>query len=335
MTRPAALLAVDGGGSKIDAALLRRDGSVLGAARIRTVDNDENGGDRHMLQVLEAVAAACRDAGRDPEAHPVAEVGMYCLAGADLPQDDRKIARWLSKRGTTQRDLVRNDTFAVLRAGTERRWGVAVVCGSGTNCAAVAPDGRVTRFPAVGPISGDWGGGADLGNAAAWYAMRAEDGRGPTTELRQAVPAHFGLRRPRQLMEALHFGTIDEHRLAELAPLVFEVARGGDPVARGIAERQADEIVLMAVTAIRRLHMSRLDVHVVCGGGIFRTKDRAFFDRIRGGLRAVAPASEIRILTAPPLIGAALLGLDEIGAGAAAQGRARRALTHRRLSRKT
>ena len=62
MTRRPAVLAVDGGGSKIDAALLRKDGTVLGAARIRTRDFDENGGNGHMQQVVDAVVAACADA---------------------------------------------------------------------------------------------------------------------------------------------------------------------------------------------------------------------------------------------------------------------------------
>ena len=42
MKRPA-LLAVDAGGSKIDAVLLRRDGNLLGAARRRGLDHDGTG----------------------------------------------------------------------------------------------------------------------------------------------------------------------------------------------------------------------------------------------------------------------------------------------------
>ena len=335
MTRRAALLAVDGGGSKIDAVLLRRDGTVLGASRVRVKGSEENGGDEHMLQIVSAVERACTDAGMSPDRLPVADLGVYCLAGADLPQDDRKIGRWLKRRGVAARDMVRNDTFAVLRAGTDRRWGVGVVCGYGTNCSAVAPDGRITRFPAVGEISGDWGGGADIGRMAAWFAVRAEDGRGPATHLRASVPAHFGFKRPRQLLEAIYFDRLEPGRLVELAPLVFKEAAGGDAVARDIVDRQADEIVLMAGTAIRRLRMAKLDVHVVLGGGVFRTLDTAFFERIQEGLGGVAPAAAIKVLTAPPVIGAALLGLDHLEAGPAAHARARQGLTHHRLSQKT
>ena len=247
---------------------------------------------------------------------------MYCLAGADLPADDRRIARWLAARGWTRTDVVRNDTFAVLRAGTDRTWGVAVVCGYGTNCSAVAPDGRTFRFPAVGDISGDWGGGHDIGSKALWYALRAQDGRGERTALERVVPEHFGLRRPRQVMEAMYFGRLPSERVVELPPVVFRAAGDGDAVARSIVDRQADEVVAMAGAAIRKLRMTALDVDVVLGGGIFRNEDAGFHARIEEGLRAVAPDVRIRRLTAPPILGAALLGLDRLGASRAAKGAA-------------
>jgi hypothetical protein len=85
----------------------------------------------------------------------------------------------------------------------------------------------------------------------------------------------------------------------------------------------------MAGTAIRRLRMTKLDVHVVLGGGIFRNGFAPFFGRIEDGLRRVAPAATVMILEAPPVAGAALLGLDRLGASRAARGRLRAALTQR------
>ena len=335
MSRLPAILAVDGGGSKIDAVLLRKDGAVLGAARVATTDFDQNGGDVHMGQVIDAVAAASVDAGLSADRMPVAQLGVYCLAGADFPVDDRRIDRWLRIREVTDERLVRNDTFAVLRAGTDRDWGVGVVCGYGINCSGVAPDGRITRFPAVGPISGDWGGGNDIGEAGLWHAIRSEDGRGPKTELQATIPAALGYRRPFQVLTALHTGKLDVDRIAQLPPVVFETAARGDAIARSIIDRQADEVVALATTAIRRLRMTRLDVDVVLGGGIFRNDDAAFFDRIRDGVAQVAPAATITVLSDPPVIGAAQLGLDRVGATRAAHVRARAALTHERLAAHT
>jgi len=333
--RRAAILAVDAGGSKIDAALLRRDGTVLGATRLAVSNHSGTGTETHLLQVVDAVQATALDAGIDPSKVPVADVGIYCLAGADLPADDRRLSKWLGRRGLTATDVVRNDTFAVLRAGTDRPWGIGVVCGYGTNCAGVAPDGRITRFPAVGIISGDWGGGADLGRSAIWHAIRDEDGRGSKTMLASTVPAFFGMRRPRQVLEALYFGTLDEERIVELAPIVFEAAKTGDQIARDLVDRQADEVAIMATTAMRRLRMTKLDPDVVLGGGIFRNRDAAFFERINASIHTVAARANVHVLTDPPVIGAALLGLDRLNAPRAAHSRARRSLTHERLSAHT
>lgn len=324
--RRAAVLAIDGGGSKVDAALLARDGTTLGAIRIRHADRDS--APPELTGVAAAVEAVRRSAGLATDGEAVAGLGVYCLAGADLPADDRRLLRWLGREGWTAEDVLRNDTFAVLRAGTDRTWGVSVVCGYGTNCSGVAPDGRTFRMPAVGEISGDWGGGSDIGTSALWYAVRSEDGRGGPTALRTLVPSHFGMRRPRQVMEALYFGRIAMDRVAELPPVVFRAAANGDAVARSIVDRQADEVVAMAGAGIRKLRMTRMDVHVVLGGGIFRNRFLPFQRRIEEGIGGFASDARITALDTPPVVGAALLGLDRIGASAAAKARARATLTH-------
>jgi N-acetylglucosamine kinase-like BadF-type ATPase len=331
--RPA-LLALDGGGSKLDAALVSAEGEVLGAARWRAESAGTHGawGDGHSIDVDRAIAAVCGDTGVDPGVLPVADLGVFCLAGADLPADHRRIERTLARRGWSATTVLHNDTFAVLRAGSDRNWGVAVVCGTGMNCAGVRPDGRTFRFPAIGHISGDWGGGWDLGQAALWHAVRAEDGRGESTLLRRLVPEHFGLRRPHQVMSAIHFHRLAEVRLTELPPVVFAAAAQGDGVARSIVERQADEIVTMAATALRRLRLTALDgVDVVLGGGIFLNDSPAFLKRITAGVHEVAGRARVVVVSDPPVLGAVLLGLDRLGATVGAAARARAALTYGRL----
>ena len=71
----------------------------------------------------------------------------------------------------SSRAVVQNDAFALLRAGTDRGWGVAVVCGAGINAVGVGPDGTVVRFPALGAISGGLGRRARRG-------LRGARGRG-------------------------------------------------------------------------------------------------------------------------------------------------------------
>ena len=283
-----------------------------------------------------AVHASIVDAGLDVDGHPVAELGVLCLSGADLPVDDRRISRGIGGSAWTTRHVLRNDTFAVLRAGTDRDWGIGVVCGSGMNCTGVAPDGRIFRFPALGDISGDWGGGYDLGSEALWHAIRSSDGRGARTSLERRVPAHLGFRRPRHVTEALHTGRLDPSDLRDLAPVLFDAAtQDDDAVAGSLVDRQADEIVLMVRAALRRLRLTSLDPDVVLGGGIMRATDPRFHARIAEGIAGVCPRASVKILSAPPLIGAAMLGLDLLAGTRAAHARARASLTHERLTTDT
>ena len=328
-----AILAVDGGNSKADAILIDRAGVILGAARWIGRSNVGTA-DRSIAVLTDAIAAACADAAVPPERRPVAPVGVYCLAGADFPIDEQRVGRGLAQGGWTERTVVRNDTFAVLRAGTGRGWGVAVVCGAGMNCLGVGPDGRMVRFPALGPLSGDLAAGGDwVGLAALGAALRARDGRGARTALERSVPRHFGMARPETVMNAMHRGRLSRDRLVELPPTVFEAAMSGDSVARTILDQVADEVVAMATAAIRRLRLARADVDVVLGGGMFRSGDDAFAARVERGIRRVAPRANVTELTGPPVLGAGLLGLDEIGAPEEATATLRRSIDHATVER--
>lgn len=328
------LLAADVGNSKTDLALVRADGVLLAAVRGPTASHQAVGQDAGG-QALDALVVRAREAaGLDRAARPAADLAVVCAAGADFPDEELRLARLYERRGIAARTIVRNDTHAALRAGTEEGWGVAVVCGAGINCLGLAPGGREARFPALGPISGDWGGGHAVGLEALSAAVRARDGRGPRTALEQLVPARFGLRRPVDVTLAIYRGRLDESRLLDLAPDVFAAAGAGDGVARAILARLADEVVAMATAALRRLRLTRRRPSVVLAGGMFRPDDPPFHDRIADGLARVAPGARIVRLDAPPVLGAALLALDRLDRAdrGTAAANVRAALTHARLA---
>ncbi|MBD3545932.1 MULTISPECIES: N-acetylglucosamine kinase [Streptomyces] len=237
-----------------------------------------------------------------------------CLANADLPVEEAELAAALEARGWGSSVEVRNDTFAILRAGVDDPRGVAVVCGAGINCVGMTPDGRTARFPAIGRISGDWGGGSGLAEEALWFAARAEDGRGEPSELARALPGHFGLDSMYALIEALHRGAIPMVRRHELTPVLFATAAAGDAVASALVERLAEEVVAMASVALNRLGLLEEEAPVLLGGSVLAARHPQLNDRIAALLAARAPKAEVRVVTEPPVLGAALLGLDRTGA---------------------
>ncbi|MFR9674820.1 N-acetylglucosamine kinase [Streptomyces sp. TR06-5] len=324
----AAVLAVDAGNSKTDVALVARDGRVLGSARGGGFRPPTVGVRAAMAELAAVVASAAEAAACPGEGGaPLAEEVVACLANADLPREERDLAEAVRARGWGIRHVVRNDTFALLRAGladaTAERHGVAVVCGAGINCVAQDGAGRTHRFPALGRLSGDWGGGAWLAEEALWHAARAADGRGEHTELAERLPARFGLPSMYALIEALHLGDLSPARRAEAALVLFATAEEGDPVARSVVRRQADEVVALAVVALEALGLTQRATPVVLGGGVLAARRRVLEERLHEQLAERAPSAVPVMCEDPPVLGAALLGLDRTHAPAAACSRLR------------
>lgn len=312
-----AVLAFDGGASKTDVVLVSRDGDVLGRARVGPSNHQLVGLDAAVETLGVAVAAVAADAGLPaPVAGlPLCVLGVYCLAGIDLPVDEEILAPALAATGWTEEVVLRNDTFAVSRAGTSAPWGIGVVCGTGVNCAAMGPDGRTVRFPALAELSGDFApGGAWLGVRALGLALRAGDGRGAPTSLRDRVPAHLGQPDAEAALSGIYTGAIPYNQLFGLARVLLDAAADGDAEARRAADVLADEVAAFVRAAVARLDLQEEPVEVVLGGGIFDTTDAAFHARVADGIHAVAPRAVLVRLEAPPVLGAALIGLDLIGA---------------------
>jgi N-acetylglucosamine kinase-like BadF-type ATPase len=298
-------LAIDGGNSKTDAVLVREDGAVLGTAR-GVGSSPHHLGVEAALDVVGGLIAELAPAEQPAEA-------LLLLAGVDFPYEEEAAETAAVERGWARRTSVRNDTFAVLRAGTDAGWGIAVTCGAGINCVGVARDGREARFPALGAISGDWGGGNDLGTEALFAAARSEDGRGARTLLETRVPAHFDLAAPSDIAQAIHRGQLAERRLLELAPLVFELA-ADDAVAASIVARQVSEIVAMVRVTAERLRLQEEVFDVVLGGGLLQRAEPSLVAAIAQGIHVTAPGAVVRPTAAPAILGSALLVLDGLGA---------------------
>jgi N-acetylglucosamine kinase-like BadF-type ATPase len=327
-----AVLAIDGGNSKTDVALIADDGTVLGSLRGPGASHEDFGLEEAMRRLGELVRTVASKVNGLAGSGLVARHTSACLAGADLTEEEAMLTAAIGRQGWTQTAAVANDTFAVLRAGLtpadgELAWGIGVTCGAGINCVGVGPDGATTRFLAFGALSGDWGGGLGLGQDTIWHAMRAEDGRGEPTELRAAVPAFYQRSSMHDVAVAFHLGHLGEDDLIRLPAVLFATAEAGDPVALSLIERQAGEVTTMGVTAISRLGLDAdrdiKEIPVVLGGGVLEARNPLLTDAITRRLAKLAPTAVARVVDAAPVTGAALLGLDYLGADPSAETRLR------------
>lgn len=316
--RRTAVLALDGGNSKTDVALVATDGALLGSVRGGGINSQEAGAEPTVRALTDLVRQV--STGDVEILHTVA-----CLANADLPEEEEELAGAVRAAGWSHTSTVVNDTFAILRSGLrdEPHWGVAVVCGAGINAVGVAPDGGVTRFLALGQLTGDWGGGYGLGREVMWHAIRGEDGRGPRTVLTDRVRDFFTADKVEDVAIGIHKGKIPDGDVNGLAPVLFQTAAGGDEVARSIVDHLADEVSVLAITAMRRLDLIELATPVILGGGVITARDPLLLDGIASRLARAAPRARMRVIDVPPVVGAALLALDHVAAPPEAERRLR------------
>ncbi|MDT5029463.1 MAG: hypothetical protein QOE61_5889 [Micromonosporaceae bacterium] len=314
-------LAIDGGNSKTDVVVGTGDGRVVAYAR--------GGGTYYQSIGLAETMARLRrlvDRVRAESGVTTFDRADIFLAGADLPAEVDMLSAAVAAEGWTSMLRLDNDTFARLRAGTDTPDAVAVVCGAGINCVGRTDDGRSARFPSLGRLSGDWGGGGHLSSETLWRAVRGEDGRGPATALAPAIADHFGQSSVDEVAAGIHLGALNAARLSDLTPLLFDVAAAGDPVARSIVARQADEIIVLATVAARRLDLLGSPFDVVLGGGVLRARHPLLIGPVTRGIVDLAPKATVTVVEQPPVLGAALSSLDGLGAGTQAHAAVRAAM---------
>jgi N-acetylglucosamine kinase-like BadF-type ATPase len=301
------VLAVDGGNSKTDVALLTESGALLSWVR---GPGSAIGALRAARLIGRLAAVAARRAGLDLGS---AHAACY-LAGADVPwQVEERRAR-LEELGVFASVSVGNDAWALLRLGAPAGApAVGVVCGAGLKCVARTGADRY-EFPSLGWQTGDLSGAGDfLAREVLRVAARAEDGRGPDTPLRDAVLARLSAPSVRAVADRLLTGELTEDHLDALVPEALDHARAGDPVAASVVGELAGEVAVTARAARRHLGGGP-GWTLVLGGGLFADPAGRFLTAVRTATPDLEEEFALAVVDAPPVAGAALLGLDQVGA---------------------
>ncbi len=297
-------LAIVGGIVASEALLLQPDGTVLARVRGGGSSPKRSGFDT-SVDVLDQLRARAMVAAALPEGAQPQRVGAF-LAGIDLPVERERILEALTRRLAGASVVVENDIHAVLWAGLRRPAGAALICGEGINAIARSATGKTSGYLALGQISGEWGGGLQLGREVLYAASRAEDGRGPQTSLRYRVAAHF--RRPtvRDALEDLEMQNSVDASLAGLVPVLFEADLAGDAVARAIVDRLAEEIVLMVRAAMDRTRVPPSGSDVVLAGSVLTAGHERLDRLVDERFAQVLPGAAVARLALPLTVGAAL-----------------------------
>jgi N-acetylglucosamine kinase-like BadF-type ATPase len=314
-TLSAILLGIDQGSSHTWAVAACTDGELLALGKAP--------GACHALTGMDRAMGAFRDASQEAMVQAgLSKVDFIFggLTGADWDDEFPLLEHHIRRIGICERVRVENDAIIALRGGTERKYGVILIAGSGGNCAVRAPDGRQFIYGYF--WDGALQGGGALARRVLESVYRSYTGQGPETSLTGSVLQHFGLSNVVELMRADVEKHLSSAKLLDLALILFEEDLCGDGIAGRIIDSFATGYAEAAVVWLRRFGMTDLEMDVVLSGSIFKARTPRLVETVAAGILAAAPQARLVNAHYEPVVGAVLLGLEEMGIEVTAQIRA-------------
>lgn len=291
------LIAIDGGGTKTEAVLIRNDGTVC-ARQLGGASNPHSVGiDQANQTIKDLISPLLKKAAGSDE--PLSAV-FAGLAGAGRETARASFAQlFRSILGNRIPVRVDSDALNCLSSGIGTGDGIVLIAGTGS-AAFARRNGAMHQVGGWGHLLGDEGSGYAIGRQALNAVLRAHDGRGEPTELTNLISA-----------------TLDAS-VYDVLPLLYregkQLIASMAPIVLGCYDDVSCRIVLDAAGALNEhieaaaSHLPDGDVPVVLAGGLFQSK------RFTDSLISLLESRFIPILpTLPPLYGAAIEAAADAG----------------------
>ncbi len=304
-------LGADTGGTKSHALITDETGRALGFGE-GGPGNPQGVGYPGLTEVLESVTTQAVAMAGIPREQIVS--AGFGIAGYDWPSQREMTLCAIEPLKLSARLEIVNDSIIGLLAGATEGWGVAIVAGTGENCRGWDQNRHEGRVTGYGSEMGESGGGSQLVVKAAQAVVREWSRRGPATKLTQAFVELTGAGSLDDFVEGVALQRYSAN--SGIAPLVFRIAAEGDPVAIEVIRWAGCELGDMATGVIRQLNFESLEFEVVLVGSLYEGGP-LLIDPMRETIHAVAPKATLVRLTAPPVIGGVLLGMEQIGVNGA------------------
>ncbi len=290
------VLGIDGGGTHTRASIV--DGDKL-------LGHGMSGSIKRLRVGAEAAEANLREVLKDVYAQAgVKSVKAACcgIASVSMPGITEWVTAVFDDFGVEKSEVV-GDQVIALDAAFKGGPGILQIAGTGSNTIGRAPDGSIESAGGWSSHLGDEGSGYWIGLHSVRRALRAYD-RGEPTQVLKKVGEIWGTPDLDKLVN-LGDGTPGPD-FAALAPAIYKLAQAGDPVAVGVLDQAAADLVdfvLLVREKLRKKHNIAGEVPVAWTGGVVEkmtTVREAFFK----GLHEAAPNLPIQDKAAVSLDGA-------------------------------
>ncbi len=298
------VIGVDGGQTKTLTVLITEHGEILGVGVSGPCNHiHEPGGLERQYSALRlgcerAFASANRPLGK--------LASVYCgLTGSGAPDVVRRVYE-------TDHLVLKGDTITALAGAFPSMVGTIIIAGTGSNAMGRNAAGMTWTAGGMGYYLGDEGSGADIARLAFRAVYQANDGRSTPTALSAMILDHYGCGDLPELRRKVYSGELNRDQLAQASALVGAAAKEGDEAAVSILREAGMELGKAVSAVLDHIEQDGQPAAVAPIGSVFRAGELITGPMIQR-IHVKHPAA---YLTAPrfgPAIGAALLGLREIG----------------------
>lgn len=304
---PQYFLGVDVGGTKTHCMIADDNGRLIGFGQTGPGNWESVGWDGMRQAIHACVHNALLDANLTID--QIVGAGFGC-AGYDWSEDRAPIAKIIDDLGLTCDYGLVNDATIGLIAGAKNGWGVVVIAGTGTNARGRDPNGREGQMTGISSDYGENGGASEIIRKAVQEVAMAWTKRRPETRISELFVEVTGAKDIEDFLAGLARGRYE--LTGSIAPKIFQLAEEGDAVAQMILDWAGEELGDMAVGIIHQLDLEDESFEVVMAGSIFKGS-QSLINSMKQYVLKVAPHAAFVHLTAPPVAGAVLLGMEQIG----------------------
>lgn len=305
------VIGIDGGGTKTVCALANEHGDIMNILRTGCTNHQICGFATAVERLSRLIGETIFSAGLSHEDVKFAFMG---LSGADFPSDIETLRQAIKRRFPLTPLEVVNDIWLVFASENYEGWGAVSICGTGHNAAVMRPDRQSHGIWALKDTLGNYGGGRQITDLALHFAFRSFQQTGPYTRLQEYLPHLCDTSDMNQLALAIYNSNYEYQHQFPIPSLVFQLAEEGDGVCHKLVR---DSGIVMGEILGGLIRKAKLDVPVLpiaLGGALYTSKNNGLLlQSFREGLGEAASAYDFRLAKSPPVTGALIMALKNIG----------------------
>jgi N-acetylglucosamine kinase-like BadF-type ATPase len=274
-------LGVDGGGTHLRVVIINFSQSIIASlhgpsANIYSVGKNE------AMQNLVSCIKSCL--AQLSETNSVKHA-TFALAGVGTRQEALAVKTMIER--TAIRDLIQNniyvtnDTLAALWEGAKELPAILLVAGTGSHCLGINKSGKVARAMGVEYLLSDEGSAYYMGERVLRSVVKACDGRGPQTKLKEEMFNRCHFSSLTHLYEYIYSVPSIKQGVADFAHFATELAASGDAVAYQIVKDAVAELIVGVQAISSALALSQGGFELLTIGSVFEKSQlvRTLFEK--------------------------------------------------------